>query len=78
MKMLSLKLKDEVFEELETIMQKVSLSRNAYINEAISCYNKMHRKMILGKELRRDSKLVGEDSLEAAEEWIGVDNHLLD
>ncbi len=78
MKVLSLKLKDEVFEELEQVMSKVNLSRNAYINEAVSFYNKIHRKQVLKKKLRLESKLVSQESLRVAERLIGVDNHLLD
>jgi metal-responsive CopG/Arc/MetJ family transcriptional regulator len=77
MKVLSLKLKDDVFEELESVMQRVSVSRNAYINEAIRFYNKMHRKQIIRKQIRYASKLVGEQSLKMAQELEGIDNHLL-
>ena len=78
MKVLSLKLKDEVFKELESMMDKVTISRNAYINEAIHFYNKAHRKQIIRRELRKASKIVAADSLAMARELEGLDNHLLD
>ena len=78
MKVLSLKLKDEIFEELESVMEKVNLSRNAYINEAIHFYNKLYRKQAIKRQLKFESKLVSEESLKIAQELQGLDNHLLD
>ncbi len=36
---LSLKLKEEVFSEAEKTVEKLDMSRNAYINDAVDFYN---------------------------------------
>jgi hypothetical protein len=43
MKLLSLKLKDSVFEDVEQVLKKMKIPRNAYINEALEFYNKLNR-----------------------------------
>ena len=63
MKNLSLKLEDDIFLETEKIVTKVKKNRNRYINEAIDFYNRLHRRRLLSKQLSKESKLVGEDSL---------------
>ena len=78
MKILSLKLKEDIFEELESIMEKVKLSRNAYINQAIKHYNQIYRKGVIRKQLKQASILVREESLKVAKEFEGLDNQFLD
>ena len=78
MKVLSLKLKEDIFEELESIMEKVKLSRNAYINQAIKHYNQIYRKGFIRKQLKQDSILVREESLKVAKEFEGLDNQFLE
>lgn len=78
MKVLSLKLKEDIFEELELIMEKVKLSRNAYINQAIKHYNQIYRKQVIRKQLKQASRLVREESLKVAKEFEGLDNQFLD
>ena len=63
-KALSLKLKDEVFEEAEEILRKSRRPRNAYFNEAINLYNKLWKRKLLKKTLADESALVSEESLE--------------
>ena len=48
-KVLSLKLGDDIFREVEDIIHKIKKSRNAYINEALAFYNQENRKKILKK-----------------------------
>lgn len=63
-KVLSLKLRDDVFQEIETIIQKLKIPRNTYINEALSFYNRQNRRKILKKQLARESMLVQNNSME--------------
>ena len=63
-KALSLKLRDEVFEEAEEILRKSRRPRNAYFNEAINLYNKLWKRKLLKKTLADESALVSEESLE--------------
>jgi len=64
-KTLSLKLKDEVFSETEDIIEIIHKPRNAYINEALSFYNKFIKRKFLKDRLKKESRLVSESSMEA-------------
>ena len=64
-KTLSLKLKDEVFSETEDIIDVMHKPRNAYINEALSFYNKFIKRKLLKNRLKKESRIVYKSSLEA-------------
>lgn len=63
-KVLSLKLRDDVFQEIENIIHQLKIPRNTYINEALAFYNRQNRRKILQKQLARESELVQHNSLE--------------
>ncbi len=67
-KLLSLKLQEGIFEETEKLVDNLSVSRNRYINEALTFYNIWTRRQILKKQLKKESDLVREDSLHMIEE----------
>ena len=69
MKVLSLKLREEIFDEAERITHQIRVPRNAYINEALRLYNKLYRRKLLRKQLAKESKLVRESSLETLHEF---------
>ena len=69
MKILSLKLDDEIFDEAEEITTKLKLARNRYINEAVSVYNQYNKRKLLKKQLANESKLISKDSLEILHEF---------
>jgi predicted transcriptional regulator len=68
-KNLSLKLRDEIFEETERVLSKVKRPRNAYINEAIHFYNKLFTRRILKDQLHKESTTVAKDSIAVLEEF---------
>ena len=68
-KILSLKLKDEIFEETEGILKKAKRPRNAYINEAIHFYNKLFTRRMLKNQLLKESAMVAEDSMAVLNEF---------
>lgn len=68
MKMLSLKLRDDVFREVEEMVKKFSVPRNAYINDALAFYNKVNRRRLLKKELAREVSLAKAATLETLKE----------
>jgi predicted transcriptional regulator len=47
MKILSLKLDDDIFNETEEITAKLRLARNRYINEAVNMYNLVQKRRLL-------------------------------
>ena len=63
MKTLSLKIDDLIFEETEQVLTKIKKPRNRYINEALSFYNKLHKRRLLSKRLQIESKLVAKESV---------------
>ena len=77
MKVLSLKVKDEIFIEAEKMIREVNISRNAYINEAIELYNKLNRRKTLAKQFRKDSKLTSKASMKVLKEMELLDPHLI-
>ena len=68
-KAISLKIKDDIFKEVEKITKTSHIPRNAYINDALSFYNKITRRNILKKKLKYESKLVEDNSLEVLKEF---------
>ena len=69
MKTVSLKIDESIFRETEKILSIMKKPRNRYINEAIEYYNKMQKRMILEKKLRKESELVKSDSIEVLKEF---------
>lgn len=74
MKNLSLKMDDEVFQETESMLLKVKKTRNRYINEAVQFYNMVQKRKILSKQLKKESKLVRNESMKILEEFENLDN----
>ena len=74
MKVLSLKLKEEIFEEVEAIVKKFHMPRNAYINEALLFYNKINRRHLLKKQMQKASALVKAGSLEVLREFENIED----
>lgn len=68
-KALSLKINEDIYREVEEITKKYHIPRNAYINQALSVYNKLNRRKILKKQLSFESGLVGNNSLEVLAEF---------
>ena len=69
MKILSLKLDDEIFKETETVISRINKSRNRYINEAVDFYNKINKRNFIARKLTKESKLVSSESLNILHEF---------
>lgn len=67
-KTLSLKLKDDIFDETEDILEEIHRPRNAYINDAVSFYNKFIKRKMIKKRLKKESRMVSASSMEALHE----------
>ena len=63
-KVLSLKIKGEIFEDVESITKALQMPRNAYINEALNFYNEFNRRKGLRKKLLKESLLVRKNSMD--------------
>ena len=67
MKSLSLKLRDDVFSEVEQVVHSLRTTRNAYINQALEFYSRLLKRKQLRARLQKESRLVRRDSLQALE-----------
>lgn len=76
MKQLALKLKDEIFEEVEKITHSAKIPRNAYINQALNFYNQLNRRKILKAKLRGESMRAREESLKVLGEFEKLEDQL--
>jgi hypothetical protein len=73
MKNVSLKIDDSIFGETEKILSKIKKPRNRYINEAIDYYNKLQRRLLLEKKLKKESDLVKKESMSVLKEFEEID-----
>lgn len=72
-KAISLKLNDDVYEEIEEILKTLHVSRNSYINEALVHYNREHKRKILKQQLEFESKLVRKNSMETLNDFENME-----
>jgi hypothetical protein len=68
-KVLSLKLREDIFLDAEAVVRKMHIPRNTYINQAIEFYTKLHNRSLIAKQLSKESKLVANDSMDILKEF---------
>ncbi len=73
MKIVSLKIDDSIFGETEKILSKLKKPRNRYINEAIEFYNRHQKRLMIEKQLKKESNLVKDDSMSVLKEFEEID-----
>jgi len=76
MKSVSLQLDELIFEETEGIRLNCHKPRNKYINEALSYYNRIQKRLLLEETLKYESKAVSASSLEVLKEFEEIDEAL--
>ena len=69
MKVLSLKLDDEIFNETEELTGKLQVTRNRYINEAVNMYNMVNKRRMLKKQLTKESAITSKESMDILNEF---------
>lgn len=72
-KNLSLKLNENVFEQMERTLRLLKKPRNAYINAAVSHFNRLHRRRRIGEQLARESAAVMDESMKVLKEFEAID-----
>lgn len=75
-KTLSLKLQDDIFLETERVVESLHTSRNAYINDALSLYNRFMKRRLLKAQLKKESLAVAKASLEMLRELELIEDKL--
>jgi len=73
MKNVSLKIDDSIFRETEKILSRIKKPRNRYINEAIAYNNRIQKRLLLEKKLKKESELVKQDSMAVLSEFEKID-----
>lgn len=61
-------LENDIFTETEEIVSTIHTSRNSYINDALSFYNRFIKRSLIRRQLEKESLIVSESSLEALRE----------
>lgn len=72
-KNLSLKVQDAIFSEMEKTAGRLKTPRNAYINQAIAHFNRLHRRLKLAEVLARESAAVMDESMRVLKEFEAID-----
>ncbi|MEL6696545.1 MAG: hypothetical protein AAFP89_09885 [Bacteroidota bacterium] len=76
MKSISLKLNDPILQETEKLLDHLKISRNKYINEAIAFYNEHQRRKLWEEQLKKESQLIAQDSLEVLSEFESLEDEM--
>ena len=76
MKALSLKLRDDVFEEVERVVRAIRIPRNTYINQALDFYTKLNKRKLLKQQLQKESQAVRLNSLRILKEFERFEDDL--
>lgn len=78
MKLLSLKLNDNIFMETEKITAELDIARNRYINDALEMYNLYNKKKLLKSALYKASKLTRNDAMSVLAEFENIADEATD
>lgn len=68
-KIITVKLRDDIFEQSEKLRPIAKLNRNAYINEAVKRFNMAIERMKLAEQFRSESILVRDHSMEVLSDF---------
>jgi hypothetical protein len=68
-KVLSLKMREDVFLDAEKMVKKMRIPRNTYINQAVEFYTRLHNRALLEKQYASESALVSKNSMKVLKEF---------
>ena len=69
MKTILLEIEDSLLLETELIISTLKVSNNQYINDALNFYNKIQKRKILENQLKFESALVKNESINVLKEF---------
>lgn len=75
-KPISLKIEDSLYQEMERLIKRFHLPKNAYINKAIAHFNKHHKRRLLAEAFRRESQAVQGESMRVLAEFEALEDNL--
>lgn len=73
-KVISVKIDPKTLEETDIMVNKLGMSRNRYINEAIEAYTKAQKRAELEKQIRKEIKSIAESSMEVLAEFEALED----
>ena len=73
---LLLKLREEIFEEVERVVHAIRIPRNTYINQALDFYTRLSRRKLLKRQLQQESRAVRMNSLRVLKEFERLEDDL--
>jgi metal-responsive CopG/Arc/MetJ family transcriptional regulator len=73
-KLISIKIDPKTLEETDIMVNKLGMSRNKYINEAIEAYTKAKKRAELEKQIRKEIKNIAESSMEVLAEFEDLED----
>ena len=73
MKSLSLNLAEAILAETDAIVKQESISRNKYISDAITYYNKLKNRKKLSEKMKKATTIIGSSSLDVLQEFEDID-----
>ncbi len=76
MKVLSLKLRGDLFEEVERVVRAIRIPRNTYINQALDFYTQLNKRKLLKQQLQKESRAVRLNSLRVLKEFERFEDDL--
>jgi len=76
MKVLSLKLREDIFDEVERVIRAVRIPRNTYINQALDFYTRLNKRKLLKQQLQKESWVVRLNSLRVMKEFERFEDDL--
>ena len=73
-KLISLKMDEKLFQDTEIIVSKLGISRNKYINDAVTAYTKEQKRAEMEEQIRKEIKLIQESSMEVMAEFEALED----
>ena len=73
-KLISVKIDEKVLEETDAMVQKLGISRNKFVNEAIAEYTRVKKRTELEEQIRKEIGLIRESSMEVLKEFEALDD----
>ena len=55
---------DRIFQETESVILKIRMPRNAYINRAVDFYNRCQKRLLTKKKIQRDVRMLKAETMD--------------
>lgn len=73
-KLISVKIDEKILEETDAMVEKLGISRNKYVNEAIAEYTRIKKRTELEAQIRKEIESIRESSMEVLEEFEALED----